>query len=290
MTGRQTSPARDYPWRPGVSQGRRERPKPGSTEAVGRFRRAQSWADATAAGWLVAGAVDAGNVSAGVHGRARAPARRAAGPGGRARLVIDVDSFVGEVCGRLKQPPTATRIFWATARSSPPGRTRARRCASASGRGRRTRRRGSCASPPGRLALARRLHQRAQPHPHAPRRRLTAATLTDDESNRFPPTPARTPLPANTPIRFPQKRQTAPVAAITAPRRPAPRPSRRPPNFTSPTHPLGGSGSSGRARRTPATSSAPSGTAHRPPSCGRMPQRPAPAGAFRSAAARRRAR
>jgi hypothetical protein len=46
----------------------------------------QSWAHAPAAGRLVAGAVDAGDVPAGVHVRARAPARRAAGPRGRARL------------------------------------------------------------------------------------------------------------------------------------------------------------------------------------------------------------
>jgi hypothetical protein len=69
-----------------------------------------------------------------------------AGPGG-GRLVIDVDSFVGEVCGRLKQGAAYgyTRLLGyhpllATAR------TRARRCTSASGRARRTRRRGSSAS------------------------------------------------------------------------------------------------------------------------------------------------
>ena len=69
-----------------------------------------------------------------------------AGPG-EGRLVIDVDSFLGEVCGRLKQgaaygytrllgyhPILATR------------RTRARRCTSASARDRRTPRRGCCAS------------------------------------------------------------------------------------------------------------------------------------------------
>ena len=65
-------------------------------------------------GW-VAGAVDAGDVPARVHVRARAPARRAARrrrSSGRGRPApgpatggwsIDVDSFVGEVCGRLKQ-------------------------------------------------------------------------------------------------------------------------------------------------------------------------------------------
>jgi hypothetical protein len=70
-----------------------------------------------------------------------------AGPGS-GRLVIDVDSFVGEVCGRLKQAPaTAIPSCWGTTRSSPPARTRARRCTSACARDRRTRNAGSSASP-----------------------------------------------------------------------------------------------------------------------------------------------
>src|SRR3954452_10889639 len=69
-----------------------------------------------------------------------------AGPGD-GRLVIDVDSFVGEVCGDQKQGAAYgyTRVFGyhpilATAR------TRARRYTSACARGRPTRRRGSSAS------------------------------------------------------------------------------------------------------------------------------------------------
>ena len=69
-----------------------------------------------------------------------------AGPGD-GRLVIDVDSFVGEVCGYQKQgAPTATRGSSATTRSWPRAPTRVRRCTSGSGRGQRTRRRGSSAS------------------------------------------------------------------------------------------------------------------------------------------------
>ena len=69
-----------------------------------------------------------------------------AGPGD-GRLVIDVDSFVGEVCGWLKQgAATATRGSSATTRSSPRVPTPARRCTSACARGRRTPRRGSSAS------------------------------------------------------------------------------------------------------------------------------------------------
>jgi hypothetical protein len=66
-----------------------------------------------------------------------------AGPGD-GRLVVDVDSFVGEVCGRLKQGAaygyTGLR---ATTRSWPPAPTRARRCTSASGRDWPTPRAGS---------------------------------------------------------------------------------------------------------------------------------------------------
>ena len=58
-------------------------------------------------------------------GRALERAWKARAGPGDGRLVIDVDSFVGEVCGRLKQ----------------------RRCISACARDRRTRRRGCCASP-----------------------------------------------------------------------------------------------------------------------------------------------
>jgi hypothetical protein len=73
--------------------------------------------------------------------------RAGAGPGD-GRLVIDVDSFVGEVCGRLKQGAAYgyTRL-WATTRSSPPGRTPARRCTSACVKAQRTPRGGCCASP-----------------------------------------------------------------------------------------------------------------------------------------------
>ena len=72
--------------------------------------------------------------------------RAGAGPG-EGRLVIDVDSFVGEVCGRLSRaPPTGTPNCSAITRSSPRARTRARWCTSACAPGRRTRRRGCCAS------------------------------------------------------------------------------------------------------------------------------------------------
>ena len=73
--------------------------------------------------------------------------RAGAGPGD-GRLVIDVDSFVGEVCGRLKQGAAYgyTKVLVIT-RSSPPALTPARCCTSAYARGQRTRRRGCCASP-----------------------------------------------------------------------------------------------------------------------------------------------
>ena len=69
-----------------------------------------------------------------------------AGPGDD-RLVVDVDSFVGEVCGRLKRGASYgyTRLLGIT-RSSRPARTRVRCCTSGCARGRRTRRRGCCAS------------------------------------------------------------------------------------------------------------------------------------------------
>jgi len=65
--------------------------------------------------------------------------RAGAGPG-KARLVIDVDSFVGEVCGRLKQGASYgyTKLLGIT-RSWPPARTPGRCCISACGRDRRTR-------------------------------------------------------------------------------------------------------------------------------------------------------
>jgi hypothetical protein len=61
-----------------------------------------------------------------------------AGPGD-GRLVIDVDSFVGEICGALKQGAG----YGAITRSSPRGR---RRCTSVCAGARRTRRRGCGAS------------------------------------------------------------------------------------------------------------------------------------------------
>jgi hypothetical protein len=70
-----------------------------------------------------------------------------AGPGD-GRLVIDVDSFVGEVCGRLKQG--AAHGYTKLVGDHPILATRAdtrETLTSGSGRGRRTRRRGSCASP-----------------------------------------------------------------------------------------------------------------------------------------------
>ena len=69
-----------------------------------------------------------------------------AGPGD-GRLVIDVDSFVGEVCGRLKQGAlTATPSCWGITRSSPPGRIPVRCYTSGCAKGQRTRRRGCRAS------------------------------------------------------------------------------------------------------------------------------------------------
>lgn len=67
-----------------------------------------------AARWPDRGAVDVGDVLACVHVRARAPARwllaetltrawRAGAGPGAGRLTVDIDSFVGEVCGHRKQ-------------------------------------------------------------------------------------------------------------------------------------------------------------------------------------------
>jgi hypothetical protein len=70
-------------------------------------------------------------------GRAIERAWKAGAGPGDGRLVIDVDSFVGEVCGRLNRaPPTATRSCSGITRSWRPGPTRARRCTSACARGR----------------------------------------------------------------------------------------------------------------------------------------------------------
>ena len=83
------------------------------------------------------------------------------------RLVIDVDSFVGEVCGHAKQGAAYgyTRGA-ATTRSSPPARTRARCCTSACARARRTRRTGSlrfCDELIARVAPRRRDRRQAAP-------------------------------------------------------------------------------------------------------------------------------
>jgi hypothetical protein len=73
--------------------------------------------------------------------------RAGAGPG-EGRLVIDVDSFVGEVCGRLKQGAAYgyTKV-WGITRSWRPVLTLVRCCTSVCARDRRTRARGCCASP-----------------------------------------------------------------------------------------------------------------------------------------------
>jgi len=72
----------------------------------------------------------------------------AAGGGpGDGRLVVDVDSFVGEVHGRDKQaPPSATPTSAATTRCWPPAPTRVRCCTSARARARRTPPGARCAS------------------------------------------------------------------------------------------------------------------------------------------------
>src|SRR4051812_37155891 len=69
-----------------------------------------------------------------------------AGPG-KGRLVVDVDSFVGEVhAGSSRAPRSAIHASAATTRCSPPAPTPARSCISASARARRTPRAGCCAS------------------------------------------------------------------------------------------------------------------------------------------------
>src|SRR3954465_9639194 len=55
------------------------------------------------------------------------------------------------------------------------------------------------ASPPGPLALARRLPQRAQSHPRTPRRRLTATARPDNTTPPPPPPPRPAPRPPHTP-------------------------------------------------------------------------------------------
>jgi hypothetical protein len=66
-----------------------------------------------------------------------------AGPG-EGRLVIDVDSFVGEVCGQLSRaPPTGTPSCSVTTRFSPPGLTRGRCCTSGCARDRSNTRKGT---------------------------------------------------------------------------------------------------------------------------------------------------
>ena len=70
-----------------------------------------------------------------------------AGPGdGRAGRSTSTASSARSAAISSRAPPTGTPSCWATTRSWPPAPTRARRCTSASGGGRRTRRRGSCAS------------------------------------------------------------------------------------------------------------------------------------------------
>jgi hypothetical protein len=71
-----------------------------------------------------------------------------AGPG-EERLVIDVDSFLGEVSadGSSRAPATGTRKCSDTIRSSQLGRTRGRCCTYGCGGGRRTRARECCGSP-----------------------------------------------------------------------------------------------------------------------------------------------
>jgi hypothetical protein len=80
-------------------------------------------------------------------GRALERAWQAGAGPGAGRLVVDVDSFVGQVCGRLKQGAAYgyTKVL-GYPRSWPRARTRARCCTSASGGGRPTRRRASSAS------------------------------------------------------------------------------------------------------------------------------------------------
>ena len=98
------------------------------------------------------------------------------------------------------------------------------------------------AAPARPLALARRLHQRAQPHPRAARRRLTRPTPSPTTSSALPPTRARSPLPSN--------RHNASAAASTARRAPdhpsadarLHRRRRRHPHLTTRSRSIGGSG------------------------------------------------
>jgi Transposase DDE domain group 1 len=72
--------------------------------------------------------------------------RAGAGPG-EGRLVVDVDSFVGEVHGYQKQAPaSATQASAATTRCSPRALIPARCCTSACARARPTARAARCAS------------------------------------------------------------------------------------------------------------------------------------------------
>jgi hypothetical protein len=81
-------------------------------------------------------------------------------------------------------------------------------------------------APPGPLALARRLHPRAQPHPRAPRCGLTAAAPTDHKSSGHAHQ-GTNPAAANTPTTPPRKRPRAPPPSITARRRSASPPIRQ---------------------------------------------------------------
>jgi len=77
-------------------------------------------------------------------GRALERAWQAGAGPGAGRLVVDSSARCTAMPSRA--PPTATPSCWAITRSAPPAPTPARRCTSACGRGRRTRRRESCAS------------------------------------------------------------------------------------------------------------------------------------------------
>jgi hypothetical protein len=82
-----------------------------------------------------------------VLGEALARAWKAGAGPGAGRLVVDVDSFVGEVwAAPSRARRSATRASAAITRSSPHARRPARSCTSASGRARRTPRAGCCAS------------------------------------------------------------------------------------------------------------------------------------------------
>ena len=74
------------------------------------------------------------------------------------------------------------------------------------------------AAPPGPLAMARRLPQRAQPHPSTARRRVTAAVLSDDKSTNRP-APGAILAARQHPATLPRKRQQAPRGPLTPPPR-----------------------------------------------------------------------